>query len=63
MKNITKEQKEFLNKCTNGNWELNLGTGLVGIDGSFDCSEKNLSNFLGIEFGRVSVNFYRKVVS
>ena len=54
MKNITKEQKEFLNKCTNGNWELNLGTGLVDIDGSFDCSRMGLSDFMGIEFGNIN---------
>jgi hypothetical protein len=54
MNKITKEQEEFLNKCTNGTWELNHKTGLVDIDGSFDCSRMGLSDFMGIEFGEIN---------
>ena len=57
MKTITKEQEDFLNKCTNGNWELNPETGLVDVDGDFNCSDMGLSDFLGIEFGDIRENF------
>ena len=57
MKGITKEQEAFLNGCTNGTWELNQETGSVDIDGDFICSNKGLSDFLGIEFGDISQNF------
>src|SRR5574343_481369 len=57
MHRITKEQEHFLNKCTNGTWELNQETGLVDVDGDFICSNKGLSDFLGIEFGDISQNF------
>ena len=58
MKTITEEQEIFLNKYTLGTWKLNPKNGLVDVDGDFNCSNKGLSDFLGIEFGRVSVNFY-----
>ena len=58
MKTITKEQEDFLNKCTWGTWRLNTESGLVDIDGDFNCSNKGLSDFLGIEFGKVTNNFY-----
>ena len=66
MKTITKEQEIFLNKCTNGNWELNTESGLVDIDGDFNCYNKGLSDFLGIEFGNISGSFdcsHNKLVS
>ena len=54
MKNITKEQEDFLNKCTNENWELNTESGLVDILVDFNCSYSSLSDFSGIEFGNIS---------
>jgi hypothetical protein len=54
MNKITKEQEEFLNKCTIGTWKVNQRTGLVDIDGSFDCSRMGLSDFMGIEFGNIN---------
>jgi hypothetical protein len=66
MKNITKEQENFLNKCTWGTWKLNTKTGLVDVDVDFNCSHSSLSNFSGIEFGNISGSFdcsYNKLVS
>jgi len=54
MKGITKEQEAFLNGCTSGFWEVNRASGLVDIDGSFDCSRMGLSDFMGIEFGNIN---------
>jgi hypothetical protein len=55
---LSKEQIEFLNKFTRGDWKYNQDTGLVDVSGSFDCSGKGLKDFLGIRFGKVSGNFY-----
>src|SRR5574343_223548 len=66
MKNITKEQEDFLNRCTNGTWKLNTETGLVDVDGTFNCSGQNLPDFLGIEFGKIKNDFncsHNKLVS
>ena len=51
------EQIEWLNICTEGTWKLNPDTGLVDIDGSFDCSEQGLTDFKGVRFGTVSGYF------
>ena len=34
---LTPEQEEFLNKCTKGSWTYDPATGLVDVDGDFDC--------------------------
>jgi hypothetical protein len=57
MKNITKEQKEFLDECTWGTWKLNPKNGLVDVDSNFNCSRMGLSDFMGIEFGNISSSF------
>ena len=54
---LTEEQIEWLNKCTTGTWKLNPRTGLVDVDGSFDCSEQGLSDFKGVRFRVVERNF------
>ena len=37
---LNKKQIEFLNECTKGEWTLNEKTGLVDIEGRFDCSRE-----------------------
>jgi hypothetical protein len=54
---LSKEQIEFLNKFTMGDWKYNQDTGLVDVSGSFDCGGKELKDFLGIRFGKVSGYF------
>ena len=66
MKSITKEQEYFLYRFTRGTWELNQETKLVDIDGAFNCSDQNLPDFLGIEFGKIKNDFncsHNKLVS
>ena len=54
---LTDEQRKFLDKNTIGTWSVN-GEGLVDIKGSFWCRSQGLEDFLGIRFGKVSVNFW-----
>jgi len=54
---LTREQEAFLNKCTKRTWSLNPATGLVDVDGDFDCSEQNLKDFQGVKFGKVGGYF------
>jgi hypothetical protein len=55
---LSKEQIKWLKKCTEGKWTLNPQTGLVDVDGSFDCSSQNLTDFKGVRFGVVTEHFY-----
>jgi hypothetical protein len=55
---LTQEQKNWLDKCTEGTCRLNPSTGLLDVDGDFRCSGSELKNLLGVRFGRVSGNFY-----
>ena len=56
---LTPEQKNFLDKYTKGGpWSLNPSTGLVDVDGDFDCSREGLNDLLGIRFGKAFWNFY-----
>jgi len=54
---INKEQIKFLNKYTRGTWTLNEKTGLVDIEGNFDCDDEKLTNFKGVKFGVVTGYF------
>jgi hypothetical protein len=54
---LTKRQEKFLNLRTRGTWSVNPTTGLVDVQGDFDCSAKRLESFPGISFGHVSGNF------
>jgi len=54
---LNKEQIEFLNEYARGTWTFNEKTGLVDIKGDFNCSSKNLTDFKGVKFGVVTVNF------
>jgi hypothetical protein len=37
---LTEEQIDFLNRCTGGEWKLNTNTGLIDVQGWFDCESK-----------------------
>ena len=54
---LTDEQREFLDKNTEGTWSVN-NEGLVDIKGSFWCEGQELKDFLGIRFGKVSISFF-----
>jgi hypothetical protein len=54
---LTQEQEEFLNRYTKGTWSMNSQTGLVDVDGDFDCDDQGLSDFMGVRFGKVSGDF------
>ena len=56
-KPLTEDQISWLDKCTTGNWKLNSSTGLVDVDGDFDCHGQSLKDFNGVEFGHVEGNF------
>jgi hypothetical protein len=55
---LTEEQVKWLDKCTLGTWKLNPQTGLVDVDGDFDCSDQELRDLKGVRFGVVKGNFY-----
>ena len=55
---LTAEQEEFLNQYTKGTWSVNPSTGLVDVQGSFDCSNRGLKSLSGIRFGTVEGGFY-----
>jgi len=55
---FTKEQLNWLDECAAGRWKLNPQTGLVDVDGDFDCSEQGLTDLKGVKFGDVSGDFY-----
>ena len=62
---LTQEQKDWLDECTKGTWpgalqgtwEVNPQTGLVDVEGNFDCSYMWLEDFKGVRFGRVNLHF------
>ena len=54
---LTQEQLNWLYKCVKVSWKYNPSTGLVDVDGDFDCSEQNLRDFKGVKFGKVSKDF------
>jgi hypothetical protein len=54
---LTPEQKEFLDQYTRGTWSVNPATGLVDVQGSFDCSGHGLKSLTGIKFGTVTGGF------
>lgn len=51
---LTQEQIDFLNRYTKGTWTYDAATGLVDVDGDFECSRRKLC---GVKFGKVSGNF------
>ena len=55
---LTQEQKDWLDKFTEGTWRVNPSTGLVDVDGDFNCRGWDLQNLMGVRFGRVSEDFF-----
>jgi len=55
---LTQEQKDWLNACTTGRWKLNPQTGLVDVDGDFDCVGQRLIDFKGVKFGMANNYFF-----
>jgi hypothetical protein len=55
---LTIFRKAFLYRYTRGTWSVNRQTGLVDVEGTFDCSGKGLKSLSGISFGHVIGNFY-----
>jgi hypothetical protein len=56
---LTKKQISWLNGCSyTGEWKLNPQTGLVDVDGSFNCGQQNLRDFKGVRFGHVKGTFH-----
>ena len=54
---LTQKQKTLLTKYTQGTWSVNQQTGLVDVEGSFNCDNIRLKSLRGISFGHVSGNF------
>ena len=54
---LTQEQISWLNKCTRGSWKLNSSTGLIDIEGHFNCNSQSLKELNGVKFGKVSGHF------
>jgi len=54
---LSQEQIKWLDKCTAGSWTLNPQTGLVDVDGHFYCNNQNLTDFKGVRFGVVIMDF------
>jgi hypothetical protein len=55
---LTPEQIEWLDSCTpRGTWALNPQTGLVDVDGYFNCSGQDLVDFKGVGFRVIKGSF------
>jgi len=54
---LTPEQVQFLDEYTDGTWSYDPETGLVDVNGDFECSLQNLKDFSGVRFGQVSGSF------
>jgi hypothetical protein len=54
---LTSEQESFLKRYTQGTWSVNPATGLVDVQGTFDCYYRNLKSLYGIKFGTATGDF------
>jgi hypothetical protein len=54
---LAREQKNWLNKCTDGTWGINPQNGLIDVYGDFECKEQELTDFKGVRFGKVTLSF------
>ena len=54
---LTAVQIEWLDECVDGSWKLNRQTGLIDVDGNFDCSEQGLTDLKGVRFGKANWDF------
>ena len=55
-KPLTEEQISWLDGCATG-WRLNPSTGLIDVDGDFNCAGQDLKDFKGVRFGHVKGDF------
>ena len=63
---LTQKQISWLNECSSTEgligsarlWKLNPQTGLVDVDGSFNCGGEGLTDFKGVRFGVVKRDFF-----
>jgi hypothetical protein len=53
---LTEDQIKWLDRCTEGSWNLNPSTGLIDVD-DFICVQQNLTDFKGVAFGQVKGYF------
>jgi len=51
---LTQEQMDWLDECVSGTWSVNPQTGLIDIAGNFWMPKRNLVDFKGVKFGKVS---------
>ena len=56
-KPLTEDQKIWLDKCARRSWSLNPSTGLIDVDGDFNCVGQGLKDFKGVAFGHVGRHF------
>lgn len=54
---LTPKIIKWLDKCTQGTWELNPHTGEVDVDGWFTCKPGNTLGFRGVRFGTIEQAF------
>jgi hypothetical protein len=54
---LSHDQIVLMDSYTTGEWKLNPQTGLVDVNGDFNCSIEELSDFKGIRFGKVTGDF------
>jgi hypothetical protein len=54
---LTTDQEAFLNEFTDGTWSVNPTTGLVDVQGDFNCFGQGLKSLRKISFGHVSGYF------
>jgi hypothetical protein len=54
---LTQEQIDWLDECADWSWKLNPSTGLIDVDGDFDCREQGLTDLKGVKFGKVGERF------
>jgi hypothetical protein len=54
---LTEDQIKWLDRCAKGTWKLNPSTGLIDVDGDFDCHVQGLKDFKGVRFGHVKGYF------
>jgi hypothetical protein len=54
---LTEDQIKWLDRCAKGTWKLNPSTGLIDVDGNFNCCQQDLTDFKGVAFGHVSGTF------
>ena len=55
---LSPQQQDFLDRYTEGTWSVNPATGLVDVQGKFNCSGRGLKSLYGIQFGQVTGDFY-----